>query len=66
MGVIEGPKLEEKVECPTVAALDLRLSLRAVLASKFTSAWIWTRFVPSDAFDLDLEPSNRMLFVRRT
>lgn len=66
MGVIIGPESEEKGGCPTVAALDLRLGLRVVLASTFTSACIWTRFVPSDAFDLDLEPSNRMLFVRRT
>ena len=66
MGVITGPKSEEQMGWLRVAALDLRLGLRDSPASKFTSAWIWTRFVPSDAFDFDLEPSNKMLFVRRT
>ena len=65
MGVTR-PKSVERVGWPTVAALDLRLGLGVGAASTFTSAWIWTRFVPSDAFDFDLEPSNKMLFVRRT
>ena len=57
---------DEKMGWLTVAELDLRLGLRDAAVSKFTSAWIWTRFVPSDAFDFDREPSSRMLFVRRT
>lgn len=49
-----------------MAALDLRLGLRDGAVSTLTSARIWTRFVPSDTFDFDLGPSNKILFARRT